>query len=108
MERDALLDEKKRKVDEDKEKAVELRQQSLETFAQTKKRIDDSGHGGEPSKRNKRSDIMNYLKEKKEEENALKERELNIREVGSRNVSEQQQQMQNMFNALIQQQQQKK
>ena len=49
---------------------------------------------------------MNYLKEKKEEENALKERELNIREVESRNVPEQQQQMQNMFNALMQQQQQ--
>ena len=45
---------------------------------------------------------MNYFKEKKGEENALKERELNIREVESRNVSEQQ--MQNMFNALMQQQ----
>jgi hypothetical protein len=49
---------------------------------------------------------MNYLREKKEEENALKERELNIREVESTNVSDQQQQMQTMFNALMQQQQQ--
>ena len=43
MEREALLGVKKRKIEEDKEKAVELRQQSLETFAETKKRKGDSG-----------------------------------------------------------------
>ena len=35
LKREALLGEKKRKIEEDKEKAVELRQQSLETFAET-------------------------------------------------------------------------
>ena len=57
-------------------------------------------------KRNKRSDVINYLREKKEEENALKNRELNVRKTEARNVSEQQQQMQKMFNAFMQQQQQ--
>ena len=71
-----------------------------------KKRKGDSGDGEEPSKRNKRSDVMNYLREKKEEENALKNRELNVRETEARNVSEQQQQMQKMFNAFMQQEQQ--
>ena len=59
-----MLGEKKRKIEEDKEKAVELRQRSLETFAETKKRKGDSGDGEEPSKRNIRNDVMNYLREK--------------------------------------------
>ena len=99
-----------------------MRKQSMETFSQSKKRLSEDMDSDEksPSSSKKvkgKTNVFDYLQEKKEGERAfrdreltLREREIETREKDADNLSTQQQQgqqqMQNMMQTLLQQQKQ--
>ena len=121
-ERDLLLDDKKKKTELDRNKAIEMRKQSMETFSQSKKRLSEDMDNDEKSpssskKAKGKTNVFDYPKEKKEGERAfrdreltLRERELEMRDNEADNLSTQQQQgqqqMKNMMQMLLQQQKQ--
>ena len=73
---------KKEKVEKDRKTAEEMRQESLETFAETKKRKASNGEEEETEgakfKKNRRSgtDTLAYLKDKSDQELVVKKKEL--------------------------------
>ena len=83
--------EKKRKTEDELQKAQEIRNMSLETFGDTKKRKGDETDV-KGNKRRRSSDTMTYLAEKSEREFQLRQEELKIKE---RELELQTQQMKN-------------
>ena len=67
----------KRLKNDDVQKAIEMRKRSMETFAETKDRTDET-----PVKRtrNNGSDTISYLKEKSQMEMEIREKELKVKE----------------------------
>ena len=63
-----ITQEKREKEEKDRESADEMRRQSLETFAETKKRKAGENENGKPPKRTRATGIatMSYLKESAE------------------------------------------
>ena len=76
--------DKKEKVEKDRKTAEEMRQESLETFAETKKRKASNGEEEETEgakfKKNRRSgtDTLAYLKDKSDQELVVKKKELEM------------------------------
>ena len=71
--------EKKEKLAEDAEKALEMRQKSLETFAETRKRTGDPDQSPVQKRRNSGNDTINYLTQRNETEAQLRSQELELR-----------------------------
>ena len=69
---------KGKKSEENRKKALEVGQQSLETFSQTTKRRNEKGETA-PTK-SKKNDILKNLLEKNGRESGLKEKELKLKE----------------------------
>ena len=80
MEHERASKEKKRKLEEEASQAAEMRQQSLESFGETRKRSEftDSEVKTAKRKRSSGSDMVLYLREKSEREAELKKKELEI------------------------------
>lgn len=78
-------DEKSKKIEKDKKTAEEMRQESLETFSETRKRraaenSEEDDENPKPRKtRRSGSDTLLYLKEKAEMEMELKKEELQLK-----------------------------
>ena len=72
--------EKKQKLEEEANQAAEVRQQSLESFGETRKRSESAYSEGTCTKRKRSSgsDMVLYLSDKSERETELKKRELEI------------------------------
>ena len=70
-------DKEKRKTEEEQGKAVEMRQRSLETFSETKKRNDDEPKSKRP--RSTGSDTMKYLQERVNKDYLVRQEELKLR-----------------------------
>ena len=64
-EKEEDIKRKRDKGEEDKLKAVELRQQSMETFSETRKRNFEGNSVEISTKRSRKNDLINYLSEKK-------------------------------------------
>ena len=94
-------------IEKERETTVEMRQQCMETFSDTRKRNEEVG--GEPStskKRRRRSgdDTISYLRDKMEMDRQMKERELQIaeqRENTMQQILAQQQQQNQAILALM-------
>ena len=87
---------KREKTEEDKLKAIEFRQLSMETFSETRKRNLEGSPVENNAKRSRKNDVLNYLAEKNEKELdlkrkklELKERELEIRKQEADNITQQ-------------------
>ncbi|XP_028408235.1 uncharacterized protein LOC114530820 [Dendronephthya gigantea] len=83
MEHEKNAAEKKKKLEEDANQAAEMRQQSLESFGETRKRsesaaADPTDHTSTKRRRSSGSDMVTYLSEKSEREAELKKKELEI------------------------------
>ena len=107
-ERKRETNEKKSKIENELAKAQEMRQTSLETFCQTKKRKESDTEI--PQKRRRSSfsqDYLSYFSEKSEREFQLRQEELKIKkqepDVQERQLSQAQQAQQAQF-LLMQQQ----
>lgn len=72
--------EKKKKLEDEANQAAEMRQQSLESFGETRKRSESADSEGTATKRRRSSgsDMVSYLSEKSEREAELKKKELEI------------------------------
>ena len=108
-EKEEDIKRKRDKGEEDKLKAVELRQQSMETFSETRKR----NFEGNPTKRSRKNDLINYLSRKNEREMELKrkklelkEKELTVKKQETDNITQQIAQSNTMMMMLLQQFQQ--
>lgn len=119
-----------KKGEREREVAMDIRKKAMETFGETKKRLNEDEESGKSEKRKRRSgsDAVEYLREKSEKEMSLREEELELKRLqevnrqqhereleGNRQqqqqlmidaMKEQQTQMQNMQVMLMQQQQQ--
>ena len=71
---------RREKADEDKTKALELRQQSLESFSETRKRLLEEDDEPRLPKRSKKKDVLAFLTDKNERETSLREKELEMKE----------------------------
>ena len=80
IEHERVATEKKKKFEEEANQAAEMRQQSLESFGETRKRSGsaNSEATGTKRKRSSGSDMVLYLREKSEREAELKKNELEI------------------------------
>ena len=82
-----------------------MRQQCMETYADTKKRKPDESGKSEVKKRkrNTGSDTINYLREKMDMDKELRERELQIAETREQNIQQMlaQQHQQNQNNQAM-------
>ena len=93
---------KRRKIEEDKQKAEDIRMKALEKIGETKKRKGESAEGDSMQQKKIRrgsKDTIEFLKEKSDREFAVREKELEMKKV------EQEQSSQRM-NQLMQQQSQ--
>lgn len=75
--KNARLDEKKKKSEEDRKKALKVWQKSLETFSQTRKRRNKKEKPAVT--RCKKNNVLTYLFEKNEWQSRLKEKELELK-----------------------------
>jgi hypothetical protein len=80
IEHERVAAEKKKKLEEEANQAAEMRQQSLESFGETRKRSESADSEGTSTKRKRSSgsDMVSYLSDKSERETELKMRELEI------------------------------
>ena len=78
IEHERVATEKKKKFEEEANQAAEMRQQSLESFGETRKRSGSPEATGTKRKRSSGSDMVLYLSEKSEREAELKKKELEI------------------------------
>ena len=75
---------KRRKIEEDKQKAEDIRMKAMEKIGATSKRKDESAEGGGmPVKKSRRrsKDTKEFLQEKSERDFALRERELELKKM---------------------------
>ena len=72
--KNARLDEKKKKSEEDRKKALKVWQKSLETFSQTRNKKEKPA-----VTRCKKNNVLTYLFEKNEWQSRLKEKELELK-----------------------------
>lgn len=95
-------EEKKKKVNEDKIKAEDIRRKAMESIGTTQKRKAD---GNEEVKRKRRStgDTVEYLRERNKQMQEMREQEL---EVKKKEIDTAQNRHDDMMSLLIQQQQQ--
>ena len=112
-EKEEDIKRKRDKGEEDKLKAVELRQQSMETFSETRKRNFEGNPVEISTKRSRKNDLINYLSGKNEREMELKrkklelkEKELTIKKQETDNITQQIAQSNTMMMMLLQQFQQ--
>ena len=115
IERENLAEEEgnefKRKVEEDKCKALDIRKTAMENLAQTKKRK-VSEDGKETKKKSRRSDseTIEYLREKGEQELRLREQELELKkqqqEAESKSNEASLKKQESVMQMMVQQQQQ--
>ena len=75
-----MIIRKREKAEEDKLKAIEFRQQSMETFSETRKRNLEGSPVENNAKRSRKNDVLNYLAEKNEKELDLKRKKLELKE----------------------------
>lgn len=101
---------KRRKIEEDKQKAEDIRMKAMERIGETRKRKDESAEGkGMPVKKSRRGskDTIEFLQEKSEREFALREKELELKkmeqELSSQRINQFVQQQSQMM-AIMQQQ----
>ena len=72
--------EKKSKTEDDLIKAQEIRNTSLETFGESRKRKEEIGEGSQKRSRSSSKDTLSYIKEKSEREFSLRQDELKLKE----------------------------
>lgn len=100
---------KKAKIDEEVEKASEMRKRSLETFKETNDRLENSDDGECGTKmtpkrnRNSGSETLQYLRSKSETESALRTQELQLKQQQQNTMLTMMNQMQQTQTQMLQQ-----
>ena len=107
-EQQEMNDENRGKVEADREKAEDMRQKALETMGKTHKRNSEEGSTCARAKRSRKNGTgaLEYLKERAQQDQALKQEELELKKQENERLQNIQTQQIQMFKVMMDQQQQ--
>ena len=107
-EQQEMNDENRGKVEADRKKAEDMRQKALETMGKTHKRNSEEGSTCTRAKKSRKNGTgaLDYLKERAQQDQALKQEELELKKQENERLQNIQTQQIQMFKVMMDQQQQ--